>query len=144
MSSKSSQRSPKNFTSSNNGLPSKTYLPSTNQCRAMINHNVLKQCSINSCDGTMPKKRKSRGRAKGGKGHSDYVHCSKCGSLVPRDKAKKFTSRVSLVEHSLAKELRATGTYISSPKTVKYYCVSCAVHYGLVKVRARKDRRSYR
>lgn len=91
----------------------------------------------------MAKKRKSRGRAKGGKGRSDYVQCSNCGTLVPRDKAKKFTSRVSLVEPSLAKELRAAGTYIAAPKTVKYYCVSCAVHYGLVKVRAKDERRLY-
>lgn len=89
----------------------------------------------------MPKKRKSRGRAKGGKGHSDYVHCSNCGSLVPKDKAKKVTSRISLVEPSLAKELRAAGAYIAAPRTMKYYCVSCAVHYGFVKVRAREERR---
>jgi len=91
----------------------------------------------------LTKKRKSRGRAKGGKGRSDCVQCSNCGTLVPRDKAKKFTSRVSLVEPSLAKELRAAGAYIAAPKTVKYYCVSCAVHYGLVKVRARDERHLY-
>ena len=89
----------------------------------------------------LAKKRKSRGRAKGGKGRSDYVHCSNCGSLIPKDKAKKLTSRVSLVEPSLAKELRAAGAYIAAPRTIKYYCVSCAVHYGLVKVRAREERR---
>ena len=88
----------------------------------------------------MPQKRKSRGRAKGGKGRSDYVHCSKCGCLVPKDKAKKSTGRFSLVDHSLAKELRQAGAYIASPRTMKYYCVSCAVHYGLVKVRARAER----
>ncbi len=91
----------------------------------------------------MTKKRKSRGRAKGGKGSSDHIQCSNCGTLVPRDKAKKFTSRVTLVEPTLAKELRAAGAYIAAPKTVKYYCVSCAVHYGLVKVRARDERRLY-
>ncbi|MEM2859858.1 MAG: 30S ribosomal protein S26e, partial [Candidatus Bathyarchaeia archaeon] len=32
----------------------------------------------------MPFKRKSRGRSKGQKGKSDYVHCSACGELVPR------------------------------------------------------------
>lgn len=88
----------------------------------------------------MPKKRKSRGRAKGGKGRSDFVHCSNCGHLVPRDKAKKVTSRISLVEPTLAKELRSAGAYIATPKTIKYYCVSCAVHYGFVKVRAREER----
>jgi len=89
----------------------------------------------------LPKKRKSRGRAKGGKGRSDFIHCSNCGSLVPKDKAKKLTSRIGLVEPSLAKELRASGAYIAAPRTIKYYCVSCAVHYGLVKVRSRDERR---
>ncbi|MFQ6135253.1 MAG: 30S ribosomal protein S26e [Nitrososphaerales archaeon] len=89
----------------------------------------------------MPKKRKSRGRSKGGKGRTDHVQCSKCGTLIPRDKAKRMTSRVNLVEPTLAKELRAAGTYIAAPRTIKFYCVSCAVHYGYVKVRAKGERR---
>ncbi len=92
----------------------------------------------------MTKKRKSRGRSKGGKGSGNMVQCTNCGNLVPRDKAKKRTTRVSLVEHTLAKELRAQGAYIAAPSTTKTYCVSCAVHYGLVKVRAKTDRRSSR
>ncbi len=103
---------------------------------------VLKQCiSQASAEFILPKKRKSRGRAKGGKGRSDMVQCSNCGSLVPKDKAKRYTSRVSLVEPTLARELRAAGAYIAAPTTIKFYCVSCAVHYGLVKVRARNERR---
>jgi small subunit ribosomal protein S26e len=89
----------------------------------------------------MTKKRASRGRSKGGKGHSTLVQCSNCGRWVPRDKAKKVTSRLSLVDPSLAKELRATGTYIASPTIVKNYCVSCAVYYGVVKVRSEQERR---
>lgn len=89
----------------------------------------------------MPKKRASRGRSKGGKGRSSLVQCSNCARWVPRDKAKKVTSRLSLVEPQLAKELRASGTYISSPTIVKYYCVSCAVYYGVVKVRSEQERR---
>jgi small subunit ribosomal protein S26e len=89
----------------------------------------------------LPKKRKSRGRSKGGKGRSDNIQCSKCGTIVPRDKAKKVTSRVTLVEPMLARELRAAGAYIAAPMTVKFYCVSCAVHYGHVRVRAKADRR---
>jgi len=91
----------------------------------------------------LPKKRKSRGRSKGSKGSTDQVQCSKCGTLVPRDKAKKVTSRINLVEPMLARELRAAGAYIASPKTIKTYCVSCAVHYGYVKVRAKNDRRHH-
>ncbi|MEM3673245.1 MAG: 30S ribosomal protein S26e [Candidatus Bathyarchaeia archaeon] len=89
----------------------------------------------------MPYKRKSRGRSKGGKGKSDFVQCANCGELVPRDKAKKVTRRFSLVDPALAKELRQKGTFISAPVDTKYYCVSCAVHYGIVKVRAKDERR---
>ncbi len=89
----------------------------------------------------MTKKRKSRGRSKGGKGSSGTVQCSNCGRETPIDKAKKMTSRVSLVEPTLARELRQAGAYIAAPTTIKYYCVSCAVHYGLVKVRAKDERR---
>jgi small subunit ribosomal protein S26e len=90
---------------------------------------------------SMTKKRKSRGRAKGGKGRSEMIHCSNCGSLVPRDKAKKVTTRMSLVEPTLARELRAAGAYIAAPTMVRYYCISCSVHYGIVKVRAQSERR---
>jgi small subunit ribosomal protein S26e len=89
----------------------------------------------------LSKKRKSRGRSKGGKGSSVVIHCSNCGASVPRDKAKKVTTRMSLVEPTLARELRAAGAYIAAPTQVRYYCVSCAVHYGIVKVRAKSERR---
>lgn len=89
----------------------------------------------------MPFKRKSRGRSKGGKGSGGVVQCESCGSMVPRDKAKKVTKRRSIVDYALAKELRQRGTYISVPSDTKFYCVSCAVHRGVVKVRAEKDRR---
>tara|TARA_B100001167_G_C16699481_1_gene270985 strand:- start:332 stop:616 length:285 start_codon:yes stop_codon:yes gene_type:complete len=89
----------------------------------------------------MTKKRKSGGRAGGSKGSTGSISCSNCGTLVPKDKAKKKTGRITLVEPTLAKELRAAGTYIAAQKTIKYYCVSCAVHYGLVKVRAKDERR---
>ena len=89
----------------------------------------------------MPKKRKSRGRSKGGKGKTGVVQCSGCGCLVPRDKAKKVTRWVSFVDPALAKELRAQGAFIPREKVVKYYCVSCAVYRGIVKVRAKEERR---
>lgn len=88
----------------------------------------------------MPYKRRSRGRSKGGKGRSGFVHCANCGQLIPKDKAKKITRRFSLVDPVLAKELRQKGTFISALIDVKYYCVSCAVHYGIVKVRAKEER----
>ncbi|MCW3984939.1 MAG: 30S ribosomal protein S26e [Candidatus Bathyarchaeota archaeon] len=92
----------------------------------------------------MPVKRKSRGRSKGSKGKSSLVQCSSCGELVPRDKAKRVSRRVSVVDYALAKELRQKGTYIAAPVETKYYCVSCAVHHGVVKVRSKNERRQRR
>jgi small subunit ribosomal protein S26e len=90
----------------------------------------------------MPVKRKSRGRAKGSKGSSSLVQCANCGASVPRDKAKRSTRRVSFVEPQLAKELRQSGTFLASWVDTKYYCISCAVHRGIVHVRAESERRS--
>ncbi|MCD6465827.1 30S ribosomal protein S26e [Candidatus Bathyarchaeota archaeon] len=89
----------------------------------------------------MPQKRKNRGRSRGAKGSSGYVHCSGCGELVPRDKAKKITRRISLVDPVLAKELRQKGAYIATRTETLYYCVSCAVYRGLVRIRSRKERK---
>ena len=66
----------------------------------------------------MTKKRKSGGRAGGSKGSTGSISCSNCGTLVPKDKAKKKTGRITLVEPALAKELRAAGTYIAAQKTI--------------------------
>ena len=89
----------------------------------------------------MPYKRKSRGRSKGSKGRSNYVQCSICGELVPRDKAKKVTRRFSIVDPALARELQQKGAYMASPIETRYYCVSCAVHRGIVKVRSKNERK---
>ena len=92
----------------------------------------------------MPKKRRSRGRTKGGKGRASYVQCCQCGQLVPRDKAKKVTRYASLVDRTIYRELKAQGAFISSPRIERWYCVSCAVHRGIVKVRAKLKRHHYR
>jgi len=89
----------------------------------------------------MPTKRASRGRRKGGKGSSGRIQCTNCGATVPIDKAKKVTSRLNLVEHTLAKELRAQGAYIASPRILKWYCISCAIHFGILKIRSESKRR---
>jgi small subunit ribosomal protein S26e len=88
------------------------------------------------------KKRKSGGRSKSGKTGS--VQCSKCGSMVPADKAKKYTKRVSPVDPQLARELRQQGSYIHTRRITQYYCVSCAVHSGRVQIRQASDRRKRR
>ncbi len=61
--------------------------------------------------------------------------------LTPRDKVKRVTQWVSLVEPTLARELRAKGAYIARQRVMKNLCVSCAVHFGVSKVRSREERR---
>ncbi|MGC8556384.1 MAG: hypothetical protein ACP5NG_05225 [Conexivisphaera sp.] len=41
----------------------------------------------------------------------------------------------------MAKELRERGSYVPSTLMTKYYCISCAVHYGIVKVRPEDERK---
>lgn len=90
----------------------------------------------------MAKKRKSGGRSKGGHGKSKSVQCTKCGRIVPSDKAKKYTKRVSSVEPQLARELRQQGSYIQTRRITAYYCVSCAVHAGRVQIRQGTERKT--
>jgi len=90
----------------------------------------------------LAKKRKSAGRAKGGAGHKGGVQCSRCGRIVPADKAKKYTKSVSSVEPQIARELRQSGAYIPVHRVTSYYCVSCAVHSGKVHIRDTRARKS--
>jgi small subunit ribosomal protein S26e len=93
----------------------------------------------------MGKKRKSGGRAKGQSGKGTTVQCSKCGRHVPRDKAKKKTVRSNVIDWQLQRELeKRDGTFVRGNTHVKYFCVSCAVHRGHVKIRAKEDRRKRR
>jgi len=88
------------------------------------------------------KKRKSGGRRKGSSGRGKSVQCTKCGRMVPVDKAKKYTKRVSAVEPQLARELRQQGSYIQTKVVTSYYCVSCAVHAGKVQIRQASERKT--
>ncbi len=89
----------------------------------------------------MPTKRKNRGRGKGAKGHEPMVQCDNCGAFVPRSKITRVTRRVSLVGGDLARELKKQGAYIAEAVVTKNLCVSCAIHYGVLKVRARESRK---
>ncbi|MET1102036.1 MAG: 30S ribosomal protein S26e [Pyrodictiaceae archaeon] len=89
----------------------------------------------------MPKKRQNRGRHKGSKGHVDYVHCDNCGRLIPKDKAICVTRWYTPVDPQLARELEKKGAIIMKYPVTKCYCVSCAIHYGIVKVRPEHERK---
>ena len=88
----------------------------------------------------MPKKRRSGGRSRSGQ--TGHVQCTKCGKLVPRDKAKRVTRRVSFIEPRMVKELKQQGAYILQVTSLKYLCVSCAVHSHVVKIRSKDERKS--
>jgi ribosomal protein S26 len=89
----------------------------------------------------LPYKRKNRGRRKGDKGSEPTVQCDNCGAFVPRSKIQRITTRVSLVRGDLARELKQMGAYIAENVVVKNLCISCAIHYGVLKVRAREERK---
>jgi small subunit ribosomal protein S26e len=89
----------------------------------------------------MGRKRKSRGRSKWKKGSTQKVQCSACGQLVPRDKAKRKTVYKLLVDPMIRKELREQGAKVPRIPMIRYYCVSCAVHRGVVQIRSEDVRR---
>lgn len=88
----------------------------------------------------MAKKRRSGGRSGGKRGNNTNEQCDNCGRMVPADKIKASTRWVSVVDPRMSKELREAGAILPRRRVTSKYCVSCAVHYGQVKIRS-KDKR---
>ena len=89
----------------------------------------------------MPKKRKSRGRSKGDKGKTRLVQCDNCGRVIPADKAICVTRMYSPVDPQLARELEKKGAIIMRYPVTKCYCISCAIFYGIIKIRPEAERK---
>ena len=89
----------------------------------------------------MPKKRENRGRRKGAKGRAGTIQCDNCGRIVPSDKAVCFTRMYSPVDPQLASELEKKGAIIMRYPVTKCYCISCAIFYGIIKVRPEAERK---
>ena len=72
-------------------------------------------------------------------GRKQIVNCMNCGRMVPRDKAIKRFLIKNMVDSSSAKDVLDASIYkdYDFPKTYQkcFYCVSCACHRRIVRVR---------
>jgi len=85
------------------------------------------------------------GRNKKNRGHTNPVVCTNCARLVPKDKAiKKFTVK-DIVDAATRDDIQNKQLYkkMEYPKVYNkiIYCVSCAIHARVVRVRSVEERR---
>ncbi|KAI4291872.1 small subunit ribosomal protein S26e [Pancytospora philotis] len=95
----------------------------------------------------MPVKRQNHGRQKKNRGSVCAIQCVQCGAIVPKDKAISRSSNKPVIEAASMDDLKVATIYdapeVPTFSTIDSYCVSCACHLRIVKVRSeihRKER----
>jgi small subunit ribosomal protein S26e len=95
----------------------------------------------------MPKKRRNNGRALSNKGKSISINCNNCTRLCPKDKAIKRYVIKNMVDGSSKRDIEEASAYdqdqAAMPKLYmkNQWCVACAIHARIVKVRKCEDQR---
>ena len=92
----------------------------------------------------MPSKRRNNGRGKKNKGHSNVVRCLNCGRVTPKDKSIKRFQMRNMVDGSSKRDIKDNYAYDNSDNNFQLpkiyvkqcYCVSCAIHARIVRVRS--------